>query len=308
MQGWRKYMEDAHICLKNIGDDVALFGIFDGHGGILLWCVKNKSLPLQIGQEVALYVKKHLPDAIKGSLAFKAKNYKQALIEGFLSIDKQLEKKEGKKELQALFASSPRKAIAKEEKIEADLLAQFIGCTACVALITRSEIYVANVGDSRAVLCKKGQAVNMSEDHKPALEKEKKRIEKAEGYIEDDRVNGMLNLSRCLGDLEYKQNKKLKQEEQIITAFPDIKIEKITTETEFLILACDGIWDCMTSQGAVDYLRDKLKPVAKMEKSFKISAIIEGMLDSILAKDIEASDGIGCDNMSCMVICFHPVK
>ena len=254
-----------------------------------------------------MYAKKHLPDAIKASLAFKTKNYKQALIEGFLSIDKQLEKKDGKKELQSLFSSSPRKALIKEEQIEPDLLAQLMGCTACVALITKTEIYVANVGDSRSVLCKKGQAFNMSEDHKPCLEREKKRIEKAEGYIEDERVNGMLNLSRCLGDLEYKQNRKLKQEEQIITAYPDIKVEKITNDAEFLIIACDGIWDCMTSQGCVDYLKERLKLSIRQEKTFKVSSALEAMLDSILATDVESSEGIGCDNMTCMAICFNPV-
>jgi len=241
-------------------------------------------------------------------MSFKAKNYKQALIEGFLAIDKMLEKKEGKKELHTMFCASPRKSLAKDEHIEPEMLAQFMGCTACVALISKTEIYLANVGDSRAVVCKKGQALALSEDHKPNLDKEKKRIEKADGFIEDERVNGMLNLSRCLGDLEYKMNKKLKQEDQIITAMPDIRVEKITPDVEFLIIGCDGIWDCLTCQAAVDYLRDKLKPVAKLDKSFKISAVLEGMLDSICAVDVESNDGIGCDNMTVMVICFNPTK
>ncbi len=305
MQGWRKGMEDAHLCVKNIGDDVALFGIFDGHGGTISSCSLSK-----IGNEVALFAKRHLPDAVKGSLAFKAKNYKQALIEGFLNIDKQLDRKEGKKEIRTMFEVDPnRRAIPKEDLPEPDMIAHFIGCTACVALITRNEVYVANVGDSRCVLCKKGLAVDMSEDHKPGLERERKRIEKAKGYIEADRVNGMLNLSRCLGDLDYKQNKTLKQDEQIIIAYPDVRVEKLSNDTEFLVLACDGVWDCLTSQQVVDYIRERVgKPGTKYDKTFKLAPMLEGMLDKILSKDVEASEGIGCDNMSCLLVLFNSVK
>jgi protein phosphatase 1G len=69
---------------------------------------------------------------------------------------------------------------------------------------------VGNAGDSRAVFAKKvGDkvvAVEMSVDHKPELPEEKLRIEKAGGFVEDNRVKGILNLSRSLGDLEYKND------------------------------------------------------------------------------------------------------
>jgi len=57
----------------------------------------------------------------------------------------------------------------------------------------------------------------------------------------------MLALSRSMGDFEYKSNPIMKPEDQIITAFPDISIEKITNDMDFIICACDGIWECMTS-------------------------------------------------------------
>jgi serine/threonine protein phosphatase PrpC len=83
------------------------------------------------------------------------------------------------------------------------------GCTAASALITPTDIYASNSGDSRVVLAiKKGddkyRAIEMSEDHKPDLKTEKQRIEYAGGFVEDNRVNGVLNLSRSIGDLEYK--------------------------------------------------------------------------------------------------------
>jgi protein phosphatase 1G len=83
---------------------------------------------------------------------------------------------------------------------------------------------VANSGDSRSVLCRanggtdaKGQPTyenfDMSVDHKPDNVEEKRRIEKAGGFVSDGRVNGNLNLSRALGDLEYKRDEKLKNHE-----------------------------------------------------------------------------------------------
>lgn len=78
------------------------------------------------------------------------------------------------------------------------------GCTANVCLITPQKLYVANAGDSRSVFSFKGQAKEMSEDHKPDNELEKNRITKAGGEVWEGRVNGNLNLSRAIGDMEYK--------------------------------------------------------------------------------------------------------
>lgn len=87
------------------------------------------------------------------------------------------------------------------------------GCTACSAIITPTEIIVGNSGDSRAVLGKKTgnkiTGLDLSVDHKPELPEEKRRIEKAGGFVEDNRVKGILNLSRSLGDLEYKNDKSI---------------------------------------------------------------------------------------------------
>jgi serine/threonine protein phosphatase PrpC len=88
----------------------------------------------------------------------------------------------------------------------------------------------------------------MSTDHKPENSEESERIAKAGGSISYGRVNGNLNLSRSLADFEYKRNTELKPEEQMITANPEIKSVPITEEDEFLVLACDGIWDMLSSQ------------------------------------------------------------
>ena len=130
---------------------------------------------------------------------------------------------------------------------ETDDISLFTGCTACVVLISDTEIICANSGDSRAVLSNAGKCIELSIDHKPDLPTEKSRIEKAGGFVEDNRVKGVLNLSRSLGDLEYKQDKSLSVEHQMITCVPEIKVEKIKPAHDFLVIACDGIWDCLTS-------------------------------------------------------------
>lgn len=122
------------------------------------------------------------------------------------------------------------------------------------------ELYVANAGDSRCVLCRDGQAVELSLDHKPEDEPEMERIVKAGGKVTaDGRVNGGLNLSRALGDHAYKQNVELSPQEQMISALPDVRHITIKPETdEFMILACDGIWNFMSSQDVVQFIRTRL--------------------------------------------------
>lgn len=80
---------------------------------------------------------------------------------------------------------------------------------------------------------------------------ERERIYNGGGTVDDGRVNGNLNLSRSIGDIEYKLNKSVPVEKQIITSFPDVSKEKLI-DNDIIILACDGIWDCKTNQDVVD--------------------------------------------------------
>lgn len=73
-------------------------------------------------------------------------------------------------------------------------------------IVTAEHYFCANAGDSRVVLSRDHKAVPLSFDHKPSNELEQKRIEAANGFVEEDRVNGSLNLSRSLGDFDYKSN------------------------------------------------------------------------------------------------------
>ena len=310
MQGWRKRMEDAHITDISQGDkkQYDIFGVFDGHGG----------------KEVSQFVKNHFTKELISNSNFKSGNIKVALQETFLKMDNLMREENGKIELKELSKKSKEEDDAQEKKLgsknsQADMISKLIstqksedeianmtGCTACVCVIDEKnkKLYFANAGDSREVLCKKGIAYPMSVDHKPDLQIEKNRIYKADGWITDGRVKGNLNLSRGLGDLEYKNNNKLPQEEQMITANPDIVCEDLNDDCDFIIIGCDGIWDCLTNQEACDFVKEKLNVEGLKPTEIQLSGILESMMDRICATDIYNETGVGCDNMTCMIVQF----
>ena len=305
MQGWRKRQEDAHIAAISQGEkkDINVFGVFDGHGG----------------KEISQFVSNHFTEEL-----LKNKNISTdmslALKETFIKMDEIMQTPESIEEIKkyAKLSKEQDDLQSKNEpqNSQMQLFAQLMipkdpdandismrtGCTACVMGFdqTKKKLFFANAGDSRVVLCKKGVAEAKSEDHKPEMESEKNRIYKADGWISDGRVKGNLNLTRGFGDLEYKQNKNLKPEEQMITANPDINVIDFTPDLDFVIIGCDGIWDCLKNQEACDFVSKKLKE----NPDIKISKIIEEMLDNIVAKDLYNDTGVGCDNMTCIVIVF----
>ncbi|XP_029951412.1 protein phosphatase 1G [Salarias fasciatus] len=179
------------------------------------------------------------------------------------------------------------------------------GTTAVVALIRGKQLIVANAGDSRCVVSEHGKAVDMSYDHKPEDEVELARIKNAGGKVTmDGRVNGGLNLSRAIGDHFYKRNKALPPEEQMISAMPDVKVLTLNEEHDFMVIACDGIWNVLSSQEVVDFISERIKP-DQDGKARPLSSIVEELLDHCLAPDT-SGDGTGCDNMTCIIVTFRP--
>ncbi|KAG6525270.1 hypothetical protein ZIOFF_015224 [Zingiber officinale] len=177
----------------------------------------------------------------------------------------------------------------------ADFSGPTSGCTACVAIVRYNQLVVANAGDSRCVISRKGQAYNLSRDHKPELEVERERILRAGGFIHGGRINGSLNLARAIGDMEFKQNKFLPAEKQIVTANPDVNIVELCDDDDFIVVACDGIWDCMSSQQLVDFVHEHIN------KETSLSVVCEKVLDRCLAP---TTLGEGCDNMTMILVQF----
>ncbi|XP_037084766.1 probable protein phosphatase 2C 21 [Pollicipes pollicipes] len=177
------------------------------------------------------------------------------------------------------------------------------GCTAVVALLHGRQLYVANIGDSRCVLSRSGRAVDMSADHKPEDEAELQRIVRAGGKVTmDGRVNGGLNLSRAFGDHAYKADKSLPADQQMISASPDVRCVTVEPDTdEFMVLACDGIWNSKKSQEVVDFVSERIREQGETQ----LSNICEELFDECLAPNT-MGDGTGCDNMTCIIVRFLP--
>jgi len=288
MQGWRVQMEDAHFALAALDggawQNVAAFGVMDGHGG----------------KEVARFCERHLPEEIvRGSSA----DPHGALVAAFQRMDELLvDREQSAEELRELSG-------------EGGLVnPDWVGCTCVVCLLEPEAIIVANCGDSRAVLSRRRKALPLSEDHKPNLPVESERIHLAGGTVErrqvgtivQYRVNGNLNLSRSIGDLEYKKNTALPPSGQMISATPDVQSLKREAGDEFLIVACDGIWDVMDNQEVVDFVHERLPQQLKSGRP--LSGIMEELMDHCISPDLSTTNGLGGDNMTAMIVLLEAPK
>ncbi|XP_068636816.1 probable protein phosphatase 2C 9 [Aristolochia californica] len=149
------------------------------------------------------------------------------------------------------------------------------GSTAVTAiLINGQKLWIANVGDSRAVLSKGGEARQMSTDHEPSTERGS--IETRGGFVSNmpgdvPRVNGQLAVSRAFGDKSLKSH---------LSSEPDIDQADIDHETELLILASDGLWKVMDNQEAVNLAR-KVKDPLSAAKQLTAEALNRDSKDDI---------------------------
>lgn len=147
---------------------------------------------------------------------------------------------------------------------------------------------VANVGDCRAVLGKRGRAIELSRDHKPGSSSERLRIEKLGGNIYDGYLNGQLSVSRALGDWHMKGSK---GSASPLSSEPELQETTLTEEDEFLIMGCDGLWDVMSSQCAVTMVRKELMLHNDPERCSR----------ELVREALKRNT---CDNLTVIVICF----
>lgn len=219
--GKRSSMEDFYETrIDGVdGEIVGLFGVFDGHGGA----------------RAAEYVKHNLFSNLIRHPKFIS-DTKSAIADAYSHTDSEFLKSENNQ-------NQHRDA----------------GSTASTAILVGDRLLVANVGDSRAVICRGGNAIAVSRDHKPDQTDERQRIEDAGGFVMwagTWRVGGVLAVSRAFGDRLLKQ---------YVVADPEIKEEKVDDTLEFLILASDGLWDVVTNEEAVSMV----KPIQDPEEGAK---------------------------------------
>jgi len=145
------------------------------------------------------------------------------------------------------------------------------GSVVLAVMLSGKELYVANVGDSRAVLCKAGKAVPLTTDHTPSLQSERDRIKIAGGTIEDGRVGGLLTVSRAVGGLT-DDGKKVPG----MTAMPELKKYFISDEDEFIVLGCDGVFEQMDDDYVISFARRSLLRDNDVQKTSH-DLVVEGL-------------------------------
>lgn len=202
----------------------------------------------------------------------------QALCDAFVTLDAEILRAiQGDSEPDA---NTPYEHISEDDKKDSspqpfDMVVEELkapededsGTTICVLVLTPQWIVCANAGDSRAIYSKGGRAVPLSYDHKPDDEEEERRIKAAGGYVAGGRVEGDLAVSRGLGDYRFKVlssvlngnnplpamddnpvRVQLHASDQKVSPVPDLIVQNRNDEQdEFIVMACDGIWDVQTN-------------------------------------------------------------
>ena len=337
MQGWRRSMEDAHILGSEV-DDATVFAVFDGHGGaeVARFVARHlvDELPKSWTQEPEKALKRLFhkmddllrePDNAKELAELKNGGPRPAAAEDEEEgSSRRATTREALELFQQMMLSSQSTPNAETEDDDDDkpVVPQAVvtngrrhcalpdhpvqaGCTAVVVLASQRQqrLYCANAGDSRAVLSRQGVAVPLSKDHKPNDETEEARVVNAGGFVECAngffRINGNLNLSRSIGDLKYKGDSSLDPAAQIITAEPDVlAIDVDPSKDDFFVVACDGVFDVLSSQELVDFIHARLP-------STSLTEICEQVFDRCIAQNPRETRGIGGDNMTCVIVQFY---
>nr|XP_046212782.1 protein phosphatase 1B-like isoform X1 [Oncorhynchus gorbuscha]XP_046212783.1 protein phosphatase 1B-like isoform X1 [Oncorhynchus gorbuscha] len=260
MQGWRVEMEDAHTAMVGLPHgltDWSFFAVYDGHAG----------------SRVANYCSAHLLEHIlSGGAEFtpgtgSVEGVKDGIRTGFLKIDEYMRS-----------FTDLRQGLDRS------------GSTAVGVLLSPFHLYFINCGDSRAVLSRDGRVGFSTQDHKPCNPREKERIQNAGGSVMIQRVNGSLAVSRALGDYDYKCVDGKGPTEQLVSPEPEVCVlERAAEGDEFVVLACDGIWDVMSNEELCEFVRSRLQVFDDLER------VCTAVVDTCLHKGSR-------DNMSVVLV------
>ncbi|KAI4335040.1 hypothetical protein L6164_013724 [Bauhinia variegata] len=267
--GPRGSMDDEHIRIDDLAAHLgfvfkcpmpsAFYGVFDGHGG----------------PDAAAFIKRN---AMR--LFFEDSDLLQSYDNDALFLKK--------------LEDSHRGAFLRADLALADeqTVSSSCGTTALTTLILGRHLLVANAGDCRAVLCRRGVAVDMSRDHRPSYLPERVRVEELGGFIDDGYLNSYLSVTRALGDWDLKFPL---GSASPLTAEPDVQQVILTEDDEFLIIGCDGIWDVMSSQDAVSFVRRGLRRHDDPQQCAR----------ELVKEALRLNTS---DNLTVIVICLSPIE
>eukprot|EP00756_Hemistasia_phaeocysticola_P013122 Hpha_TRINITY_DN15252_c3_g1::TRINITY_DN15252_c3_g1_i1::g.68138::m.68138/K04461/PPM1B, PP2CB; protein phosphatase 1B len=269
MGGFRDGFEDAHAIdlhgtlLPCCGTSWGFFGVFDGHSGAGCANKVSKAIPAAVAM-------KEIP-----------------------LTDEQFEELCLKVDAEYLKQLTPRPAFVERTNPGP-------GSTATMAVVHVTgavyNVHVANVGDSRVILGSNHETIPLTEDHKPTNKTERKRIERAGGSISNLRVDGDLAVSRAFGDGRHKRGGGDNPRKHRVTALPDCT-RRQCVEGDFLVLACDGIFESMTNTDVINRVSDALEEDPNIDLGYLSGRIC----DEALARG-------SADNMTCMIVVFGKGK
>eukprot|EP00871_Galdieria_phlegrea_P002231 jgi/Galph1/3008/GphlegSOOS_G1682.1 len=132
----------------------------------------------------------------------------------------------------------------------------YSGCTLNFVVVSRQYLLCCNVGDSRAVLSRKGQVIPLSKDHNISNAAEVLRVKNSGGFITHRGINDYMLVTRAMGDLDLKGHKHrlfpdMNLEDDLVISTPEITCIQSSMDDEFLIIACDGLWCRINDMQAV---------------------------------------------------------
>eukprot|EP01062_Namystynia_karyoxenos_P026076 TRINITY_DN20373_c0_g1_i1.p1 TRINITY_DN20373_c0_g1~~TRINITY_DN20373_c0_g1_i1.p1 ORF type:complete len:332 (+),score=94.51 TRINITY_DN20373_c0_g1_i1:86-1081(+) len=263
VQGWRRANEDAATVVLSLPKhpQAAFLGVYDGHGGSA------------VANCIAARLHDLLDDRLPSDLDDTAE-VTAALRGSFVAMD-----------------------AACHETLREDQCST-TGATCNVCILTPSSVLCGNAGDARAIMVMKGgKVVPLSHDHQPEEPEERARIERAGSHLQDGRIDGMLNVSRAMGDFDFKKKQK-PPEEQAVTCAADVTAVKLTGDEDFIVQACDGIWGAKSNEEVAALVAERL------QAGDPPAAAAEALCAACLAPTL-GDDTAGTDNMSVNILKFE---
>jgi serine/threonine protein phosphatase PrpC len=270
--------------------------VFDGHGG----------------DECSNYLVEALPHHIRQTMLQERAALKMA-VEQSRSSGRQDQAEDAVSELMRKILKSAYLRTDKEFITPKN--APQSGSTGATVLLFGRRLFAANVGDSRVVLCRSGgQCVELTSDHKPSRPDEAARVRAAGGFILHKRVMGELAITRAFGDKSFKMGIKAMLEEEaeeltgangddqqkdltapLVSAEPEIASMVLSHNDEFLLLACDGLFDVFRSQDAIALARQEL--IAHRGEPAEVARILSDQAIRVRRSR---------DNVSILIIVLRP--
>jgi protein phosphatase PTC1 len=228
-------MEDAHVTVDQYAGHPrqGYFAVYDGHGGrgVVEFIETQLHLNLETELNEAKHSRRSVEECIKSAYLLTDIQTKEAnlVMDGSTAVSCFIEVVDGEGGDDGRAAEKGGKSGEEGEEVRV--------------------LHTANCGDARAVLARGKEAIRLTFDHKASDPDEQKRIEASQGFVLRGRVLGILAVSRSFGDHALKQ---------FVPALPFYRKYRLVPDDRFLIVACDGVWDVMTDQEAVDFVGKRI--------------------------------------------------